>query len=93
MTEKARSIFDAIDRHARSVLAGVGLIGCVAIYADFRCVIQQQFTGYSKIAENISTLTEEVKSTAAAVRENSIRLEHLEREHEAARSAPRSSGL
>lgn len=73
---------EMIEKNARSVLAGIGIVGCAAIYVDFRSVVDKQLDGYTEISANISALTAEIKATSAAVRENSIRLEHLEREHE-----------
>ena len=81
------TMLSAIETNARSVLACIGIAGTIAIYIDFRGVIEQQFQGYQKLSENITTLTEEIKKTSSAVRENSFRLEHLEREHEAIRNA------
>ncbi len=79
------TLADLVDKHSRTALACIGVAGCVSIYADFRCVVNKQLEGYEKISAAIVTLTDEVKKTEVAVRENSIRLEHLEREHEATR--------
>lgn len=79
------TLTDLVDKHSRTALACIGVAGCVAIYADFRCVVNKQLEGYEKISATIVTLTAEVKETVSAVKENSIRLEHLEREHESAR--------
>ena len=85
MTGKLATLAELMDKYSRSVLACIGVAGCVAIYADFRCVVNKQLEGYEKISATIVTLTAEVKKTESAVRENSIRLEHLEREHESTR--------
>lgn len=82
MSEGTKVFFDAVEKRARTVLACVGIIGCVAIYADFRIVVDRQLSGYEKISANLDKLAVELKSAAADIRENSIRLEHLEREHE-----------
>ena len=37
---------EACEKHARSVLATVGMLGCVAIYVDFRGVVERQLNGY-----------------------------------------------
>ena len=79
-------ILDSAERYSKSLLAVIGLAGCVAIYADFRCVVDRQLQGYEQVAGTITALTAEIKDTREAVRENSIRLEHLEREHEAIRT-------
>lgn len=86
MSDSGKSFIELVEKHARSVLACVGIIGCVSIYADFRCVVDKQLDGYEQISITITELTTEIKQTGAAVRENSIRLEHLEREHEANRN-------
>ena len=80
---------EACEKHARSVLAAVGMLGCVAIYADFRGVVERQLDGYEKINESITVLASEVKSLREATNVNSVRLEHLEREHETARKNSR----
>lgn len=87
---ESKTLLDLVEKHARSVLACVGIVGCVAIYADFRCVVDKQLTGYDRISSSIAALTAEIKKTEAAVRENSIRLEHLEREHEKTRNSPQN---
>ncbi len=86
MTESSKNLFDLIEKRARTVLAGIGIVGCVAIYVDFRSVVDKQLDGYTELSNNIAALTLEVKQTSSAVRENSIRLEHLEREHENTRN-------
>ena len=86
MNESSKNLFDLIEKRARTVLAGIGIIGCVTIYIDFRSVVNKQLDGYTELSNNIAALTLEVKQTSTAVRENSIRLEHLEREHENTRN-------
>lgn len=76
---------EVCEKHARSVLAAVGILGCIAIYVDFRGVVERQLAGYEKINESISLLADEVKGVRSETKENSIRLEHLEREHETIR--------
>lgn len=79
--------FDAVEKRARTVLACIGIVGCVAIYADFRNLVDSQLSGYEKISANLERLAAELKSAAVDIRENSIRLEHLEREHEQNRTS------
>lgn len=74
-----------VQEQPRSVLALVGMAAAVWLYIDMQAMMRSQTEANLRTVVAIEKLTEEV-------RVNSVRLEHLEREHEQNRAAQPSTG-
>lgn len=74
-----------VQEQPRSVLALVGMAAAVWLYIDMQAMMRSQTEANLRTVVAIEKLTEEV-------RVNSVRLEHLEREHEQKRATNPSTG-
>ena len=74
-----------VQEQPRAVLALVGMAAAVWLYIDMQAMMRSQTEANLRTVVAIEKLTEEV-------RVNSVRLEHLEREHEQNRAATLSTG-
>ncbi len=74
-----------IQEQPRVVLAGVGLGAACWLYTDMQAMMRTQTEANVSTVAAIEKLTHEVAGVIKEVKENNVRLEHLEREHECAR--------